>query len=71
MTTRHRSFYQVVKLLIACLLMLISIGLAAIEIYNRYNPPEVENVQKPETERDYREAPLRSGTGLKKNSEVR
>ena len=47
------------RLIIVCLLMTISTLLAAIDIYERLNPPKVDGQTEPAQENH---APLRSGT---------
>jgi hypothetical protein len=49
-----------IRLIIVCLLMIISTVLAAIDIYTRLNPPKVEIGQTEPAQENH--APLRSGT---------
>ena len=53
------------RLLIACLLMIISTILAAINIYVDLNPPKADTVQTEPAQEEH-DVPLRSGTQIKK-----
>jgi hypothetical protein len=63
--TAQQPRFRRARLLLALVFMLISLALALIDIYNRYSPPQVDNLNKTKIDRDYSDAPLRSGTKQK------